>query len=309
MKHKNMNRKFLVLLMVMLIGLGFFGQVNAETVFYRNVSIGATGSPSFFGIGPSEIADDVPFTGSHQISSFRVGYRSSIPVLTTFQFYGIDPDTGLPGHLIAQITRELPAADFATPTITLDTSEQFLFTAEPNLFGKGLSGGWISMQFESTDGTPLPFDLSVQLANGPSTTGLYNITTSRTMTLLDPSGIVPVSYFLELSSSATSGSIIPEVTALKLFPSSVSVGASSTASVNLSAQAPTGGVLVKFSSSKKGIYFSNSEVLVKEGNTSAVTTVFTTKRAGPKGKKKTSTTVISAEANGGIAKASLTITK
>lgn len=309
MKTKQTYIKFLTLLMVKFIGLGYIGLANAETVFYRNISPGAVGSPSYYGIASSEIADDLPFTGSHQVSSFRIGYRSSTPVVANFRFFGVDADTGLPGQFITQITRELPATEFATPTITLDINEQFIFTAEPGLFGKEVTGGWVSMQFESTNGSSLPFDLSAQLAEGPSANGLYNITTGKTMTILDPSGIVPVSFFFEMASVATTGSVIPQVTALKLFPSMVSVGASSTATVNLSAQAPTGGVLVKFITKEKGIYFSSSQVLVKEGNTSAVTTVFTTKRAGPKGKVKQTTAEISAEANGGVAKAILAITK
>ena len=309
MINNDTKTKLITLTMALFMGLGHVSQANSETLFYRNVSPGATSSPSYFGIGPSEIADDAPFTGSHQVSSFRIGYRSSIPLLSTFRFYGVDPDTGLPARLVAEITRGLPAADFATPTITLDTNEQFIFTAEPGLFGNDKSGGWFSVRFESTDGSKLPFDLSVQLADGPSATGMYNITTGKVISILDPSGIIPVSLFLEMSSTATIEQVIPKVSNLKLVPSSVSVGASSTATVTLSSQAPTGGVLVKFSTDKNGIYFSNSEVVVKEGNTSAVTTVFTTKKAGPKGKDTETTASIFAETSDSSASATLTITK
>ena len=48
---------------------------------------------------------------------------------------------------------------------------------------------------------------------------------------------------------------------------------------------------------------------MSEGNTSAVNTVFTTKRAGPKGSEEEATADIFAEANDGRAKATLTITQ
>lgn len=239
-----------------------------------------------------------------------MGYRSSIPLLATFRFYGVDPTTGFPGQLIAQIERPLPASDFAQPTITLDASEQFIFTAEPNLFGKDISGGWVSTQFASADGTSLnSYNVAAQLATGPSKNGLYIISIDRVVTILDASGIIPVSFYLEMNSAESTGVAVPKVTGLKLFPSTIAVGARSNVTASLSSQAPMGGTMVKFSADTNGIYFSYSEVLVKEGHTSAVTTVYATKSGGPKGKNSEATATITAEANGGSAKAILTIIK
>lgn len=301
--------------MALFIGLGVVGTANADTFFYTNTSYGPSGSPSYYSFATSEVGDDVPFTGSHLVSSFRIGYRSSVDLLATFRFYGVDPTTGLPGQLVAQLERPLPAADFANPLISLTPDEQFIYSAEPNLLGQAdISGGWFSMQFVSVDGSPLYSTIAAaQMADGPSKDALYDFGYGKLITLLDTTGIKPVSFLLvisEIESDDTSGSIYPEVSVLRLFPSSVVVGSSSTATVTLSSQAPAGGVSVKVSSDKKGLYFSRDERVVKEGDTSTVVTVLTTKSAGPKGKRQETTATITAEGiNGDKASAILTITK
>lgn len=310
MIYNNTKQKLIILLLTLFIGLSVISPANAETPFYRNLSPGAISSPSYYGFASYEVADDALFTGSHLVSSFRIGYRSSIPLLATFRFYGVDPTTGLPGQLIAQIERPLPASDFAQPTIALDANEQFIFTAEPNLFGKDISGGWVSMQFASADGSNLnTYNVAAQLATGLSKNGLYIITTDSFVTILDASGIVPVSFYLEMNSAESTGVAVPKVTDLKLFSSTIAVGAKTTVTANLSSQAPTGGTMVKFSTDNKGINLSYSEVLVQEGHTSAVTTAYATKSGGPKGKNSEATATITAEANGGSAKTTLTIIK
>lgn len=310
MKYSNTKQKLVILLSTLFISLSVISPASAETPFYRNLLPGAISSPNYYGFASNEVADDTPFTGSHLVSSFRIGYRSSIPLLANFRFYGVNPATGLPGQLIAQIERPLPASDFAQPTITLDASEQFIFTAEPNLFNNDISGGWVSTQFASADGSNLnSYNVAAQLATGPSKNGLYVITTDSFVTILDASGIVPVSFYLEMNSAESTGIAVPKVTDLKLFSSTIAVGASTTVTANLSSQAPMEGTIVKFSTDTNGIYFGYSEVLVKEGHTSALTTVYATKGSGPKGKNNEVTANIIAEANGGSATATLSIIK
>jgi len=314
MKDNHTKAKFITTLAALFIGLGFVGQANAE-VFYSNILRGVQNTVSYFNTKTAEVADDVPFTGSHLVTSFRMGYRSPEPVHATFRFYGVNPSSGLNGQLIAQISRDLPAASFANPTITLDATEQFIFTAEPGLIGRGLSGGWYSIQFESSTGAPLPYGLSAQLGDGASLDGLLVVASGTTFNLLDPSGLIPVSFFLEMSNAAgtvitpPSGSVIPKVADLTLFPSTVTVGTSVNATVTLSSQAPTGGVEVEFSTSSKGIYFSKSKIVVKEGRTKGAVRIFTSKRVFGKRKDKATALIVAKDNAGNSTEATLTITK
>jgi len=74
-----------------------------ESVFYSNIFPSViTTSPVYSTGGTREWADDVPFSASQVVSSFRIGYKSFYetdpPFRATFRFYGVDPATGLPGH-------------------------------------------------------------------------------------------------------------------------------------------------------------------------------------------------------------------
>jgi len=175
----------------------------AETVFYSNIVPSViTLSPVYNTTGMREWADDIPFSGSHVVSSFRFGYRSYFetdpPFKATFRFYGLDPVTGLPGALVAEITRELPAGEHPLVTIQLDPAEQFVFTSEPGLYYSGTSGGWFSVQYEPI-GTPnLPTFLATRHARGTSYGIMYNITDQQHIGTLGTDGFVPSSFYLQL---------------------------------------------------------------------------------------------------------------
>lgn len=315
MKQIKAGIKVMTMFVALLMGFGVIVPVSAQTeeVFYSNIAFGALGSPSFKNFGPYEIADDVPFTGSHLISSFRIGYLSTTePVHATFRFYGVDSNTGKPGQLIAEIVRDLPITENVTlnstvAIIQLDANEQFTFTAESGLNNMSNSGGWYSLQFESLTGGRLPsFGFGMRLAAGTSSAGLYVMATGATVTTLDASGILPSSLYLELRSSESGGVVVPQVSDVTMVPSTVKAGDTATVVVSLSAQAPQGGTLVKLTSSKPGsAYFGKSEILVKAGTNGFQTTVFTSRKVGRKGKK----IKITAEANGGSASDILTLTR
>ena len=82
-----------------------------EAVFYSNARpAGFTTAPLYKNpTSTFEWADDLPFSGSHRVSSFKMGYKSPEPVRATFRFYGVNQETGRPGSLIAEIVRDLPA--------------------------------------------------------------------------------------------------------------------------------------------------------------------------------------------------------
>jgi len=110
-----------------------------ESIFYSNIFPSViTTSPVYSTGGTREWADDVPFSGSHVVSSLRIGYKSFYetdpPFRATFRFYGVDPATGLPGALVAEISRDLPTGEHPLVTIQLDPSEQLVFTSEPGLY-------------------------------------------------------------------------------------------------------------------------------------------------------------------------------
>jgi len=175
----------------------------AESVFYSNIVPSViTVGPVYSTSGTWELADDVPFSGSHVVSSFRFGYKSYFktdpPFKATFRFYGLDPVTGLPGALVAEITRELPAGEHSLLTIQLDPAEQFVFTSEPGLYYSGASGGWFSVQYEPISTPNLPTFLATRHARGPSYGIMYNITDQQHIGTLGTDGFVPSSFYLEL---------------------------------------------------------------------------------------------------------------
>jgi len=314
MKYPGSKLKLVTLFAIIIISLGFNQSVHAESVFYSNIKLGVQNTVSYYNIGPDEIADDVPFTGSHQVSTFRFGYRSSDPVHATFRFYGVDPTTGFPGQLIAQFGRDFPASDFARPIINLDASEQFTFTAEPGLFAQDVSGGWFSVQFESPTGLRLPYNLAVELATGSSQNGFYNVTSGNATNILDASGIIPVSLFLELFGTQIDGGtppsgIVSELTSIELTPSTIAAGTSTVAKVNLSSLAPKGGFPIKLSANNKAVSFSSANISVAEGEISATVTIFVSSKAAPKGKKDTRTITITAEASNSKVSTYLNITR
>ncbi|MFZ5620751.1 MAG: hypothetical protein ACOY5W_07005 [Pseudomonadota bacterium] len=179
-------------LAIMMLGILANGAaVAAETVFYSNTTnpnaLAPTQSLYYPYTSGYELADDMPFIGTQRVSSFKIGYKSPEPVHVTFRFYGVDQDTGLPGALVAQIERDLPAGE-ATPTIVLDDSEKFNFTAEPNLFNQNITGGWFSMRFKSlVDATD---DAQLRLAGYTSQPYFYNLDTGIRAGVVDPNGAI-----------------------------------------------------------------------------------------------------------------------
>ena len=186
------------------------GSLQAEgTVFYSNIFPSViTTSPVYSVGGTIEWADDVPFTGSHVVTGFTIGYKSFYetdpPFKATFRFYGVDQATGLPGALVAEISRELPAGEHPVVTIQLDAEEQFVFNAEPGLYYSGASGGWFSVQYEAIGSDKFPTFLSARHARGTSSPIMYNVTDGQIVSTLDPDGFIPASFYLELFEGGSS---------------------------------------------------------------------------------------------------------
>lgn len=285
--------------------LGFAASaMAAETLFYSNIRpAGFTSSPLYNNTTYHyEWADDVPFTGTHLVSSFKVGYRSSEPVLATFRFYGVDQNTGFPGALIAEIVRDLPAGE-DTPTITLDQAEQFLFTAEPNLYNQNLSGGWFSVHYQSLLDTTS--DAQFRLAGYTSRSGLYNIDKDIVVTILDPSGLIPASMYLQVFSTESTDIPVPQIESITMIPNEIAAGDSGRVFVRLNGQAPEGGVVVKLTSSDPRIVYVKPEVTISAGGDNIATTYSTRKRV-----RRGGTNVeITAEANDSIASATLRVNR
>lgn len=299
--------KFTTRLAALLFGIMAISAAHAqeETTFYTNTYPAVfTLAPVYYTTGTSEWADDIPFTGSHLVSSFVMGYKSPEPVRAIFRFYGVDPVTGKPGQFVAEVSRELPAGE-GTPLIQLTADERFQFTAEPGLNKTTVSGGWFSVKFEPVFSSNLPYGLQLRLATGSSSNTFYNLTTGQTVATLDPDGLLPASFYLELHSAGSVNVAVPQVAEVQLLPSTVSAGASARATVILDSQAPVGGVLVKVASSKPRVaYLPYSEVLIPAGSDRVGFSVSTSSRIG----RKSQDVEISAEASNGRAAAILTVT-
>lgn len=86
-------------LAIMMLGILANSAVLAdETIFYSNTTNPDALSPTrplyYTFTSGYEWADDMPFTGTQRVSSFKIGYKSPEPVHATFRFYGVDPSTG-----------------------------------------------------------------------------------------------------------------------------------------------------------------------------------------------------------------------
>jgi len=279
----------------------------AETLFYSNIKpAGFTSTPLYINSTYTnyayEWADDIPFTGTHLVSSFKVGYRSSEPVLATFRFYGVDQNTGLPGALSAEIMRELPAGE-ATPTIVLDQAEQFLLSAEPNLRDQNLSGGWFSVRYQSIAGTIS--DATFRLAGYTSRSGLYNIDNDTLVTILDPSGLIPTSMYLQVYSVDSTDIPVPQIESITLIPNEITAGDSGRIFVRLDGQAPEGGVVVKLTSSNPKRVFVNPEVTIPAGGDNIATNYSTRKRV----RKGGANVEITVETNNSTSSATLRVNR
>ena len=280
MKHLTAFTTFISLCISLIITHSALAQ---ETLFYSNIKpAGFTSAPLYNNTTYHyEWADDMPFTGSHKVSSFKMGYRSPEPVRAFFRFYGVDQVNGLPDSLLTEIVRELPAGEF-TPTISLDSNEQFWFSAEPNLFNQNLSGGWFSVRFESL------LDSSNQaqfrLAGYTSRSGIYNVDTDTVVSILDPSGLIPASMYLQVNSIQSENVLIPKLQTLTLIPDTVTAGDSGRVFIKLDGQAPEEGVTVKLSSSEPNIVFIKPEVVISAGSDNIITSFNTRKRVPRRGK-------------------------
>jgi hypothetical protein len=293
-------KRFMLLLPLCLMWPG--QPVLAETLFYNNTNPPVfTTSPVYFTPGTSEWADDVPFSGTQQVSSFTFGYKTSQSVIAYFRFYGVDASTGKPGTLFNEIYRVLPAGD-QTQTIQLSSAEQFYFTAERGLNQTTKSGGWFSIRFESVSGGPLPYDLLVRLARGSSSDTLYNVTTGATIVTLDPDGFLPASLYLQMSSGQTVSTAGPQPANLLLTPSTVKAGGVVVGTVTLDSPASVGGVTVTLASSNNSVAKpTQNSIVIPEGETTGVFYITTTTKVGRSGKNVTITTT----ANDGDASAQL----
>ena len=323
--------RFPMLLTVLLMGLVFSPFIKAaETLFYQNVtphpfSYRAT----VLNLGFYEIADDIPFSGSHTVSSFKFKYSASEQVQLIFRFYGVDPATGYPGNLLMEVSREFPAGS-GTPTVQLSAAEQFVFTAEPKLKNTTTTGGWFSITTIPLDGntqrvSPVVFGQ----ANGASSRGFYNLDIGATMTVFDPSGFIPGSFYLQLYEDSGNGSsgtgvttgtttdtatggtmtpdtspeVLPELDDLDLQSSKVYIGSSTRGTVFLNTAAGQPGFIVKLQSSEPDLVIVPDEITVPGGKDSVDFDIFTTDQLN----RDKKTVKITAIANGNEVKAKLKV--
>lgn len=291
------------------LAMAIVGVAHAEeTQFYGNTKVGSIGFPTYYDGGGGEFADDVPFSGTHLVSAFTIGYTTSQPVRAIFRFYGVNQSTGLPGSgPIRQIERELPAGE-NLQTIALSETERFEWTAEPNLYpgqflGVVPTGGWYSVQFAPVGGTGDPGDARFRLATGTSASGFLDVSTGRIITNLDPSGTLPTSMYLQLQDEESSGVDQPALARITVYPATVTAGASASTQVVLLSQAPYEGTGVKLTSSNPKVVDVPSEVVVPAGATNLVFSANTRKR-----NRRTEVVTLTAEANGSRVSTTLTVT-
>lgn len=285
----------------------FCGLVQAaETVFYQNTRLGGISLTAAFLSGDHEIADDAPFTGSHELSSFRFGYSSPEPVRVLFRFYGVDPVDGNPGQFITQLVREFPAGTNVLSTVILTPEERFVLSAEPGLKQSTATGAWFSLQFEPVLSNQLPDGVSMRMAYGDSIAGMYDMTLQRYTQPYDPGGVLPRDLFFEMRTAG--GTVIPsDVQDMELQPASVTAGGTGTAIIRLSAPATAGGVEVNLSSNKPRVAnFTRRVVHVPQGD-DQIRVVVETSPTGVRRRPKTVT--LTAESENNRVSALLTVTR
>ncbi len=247
--------------------------VKAEYVFYENTTSPVfTNSPVYSVSDLTIWADDIPFSGSHLVSSFSFGYIVHGPVQVTFRFHGVDPNTGKPGETLAEIVREFPQGIVPESTVQLSPAEQFPFMAQPGLNKTSQSGGWFSVQFEPLFEFSRYGSMLLRQARGDSQLGMYSISDGYSRYTFDPDGLLPASLYLRIAAVAGDGVVPPRNDAapvleeLKLKPAKVSAGAVVLAEVELGSKAPAGGLVVKIKSNKTEHAFPNrSEVMIPAG--------------------------------------------
>ncbi|MCM3885289.1 hypothetical protein [Frankia sp. R82] len=286
------------------------GQAAEETQFYSNISLGTPTYPTYYAEGDTELADDVPFSGSHLISSFAFGYQSPEPVHATFRFYGVNSATGLPGERVAQIERDFPAVSDATPTVTLSEAEQFWWTAGANLYpgefnGSVPTGGWYSIQFSTADGG-YP-DARFRLATGTSSPKMLNVETGALTAPVDTNGSTPTSMYLQVRDVGSSGEVQPTLIGLTALPTTVKAGNSlgNTAKLLpvLSSGALAGGTTVTLSSNNPQVARVPSQIVIPAGAANLTVNVTTARRVST-----TKTVTFTATANGTSVSTQLTVT-
>ncbi|MCK9878347.1 hypothetical protein MXD59_21675 [Frankia sp. Ag45/Mut15] len=298
---------FVALVLAMSAGVA---QAAEETQFYSNISLGYPTYPTYYAEGDTELADDVPFSGSHLISSFAFGYQSPEPVHATFRFYGVNSATGLPGERVAQIERDFPAVSDATPTVTLSEAEQFWWTAGANLYpgefnGSVPTGGWYSIQFSTADGG-YP-EARFRLAMGTSNPKMLNVETGALTAPVDTNGSTPTSMYLQVRDAGSSGEVQPTLISLTASPATVKAGNSlgNTAKLFpvLSSGALAGGTTVTLSSSNPQVARVPSQVVIPAGGSNLTVNVTTARRVST-----TKTVTFTATANGTSVSTQLTVT-
>lgn len=211
-----------------------------------------------------EIADDTPFTGTQHVASFTFNYMNlaSTPVSATVRFYGVNATTGGVGALVATVQVDnLAPATAQLKTVTLDSSQQFDWTAQPGIYGQqSVTGGFVSFQFTSPQS-------GWYEATGVSANGFYDLTTGQFITFPD----AEASFYLQMSGSTTPVTL----TSFLVSPATVKGGGKAKARVTLSGPAPTGGLVVGVISSNSKVATLPATVTVPAGASSVTVTVTT----------------------------------
>jgi hypothetical protein len=243
-----------------LLALTFASTAHAQ-LFYNNTSY--SGITAAF-TSTDEIADDTPFTGTQHVASFTFQYRNqtSGPIDAIVKFYGVDPNTGGVGALVATVpvTNLAPAVSQLT-TVSLDSSQQFDWTAMPGIYGQqSVTGGFVSIQFTTPSS-------GWYEAGNVSANGFYDVTTGQFISFQESNG----SFYLQMSASTS------PVTLTSVFerPARVKGGVNASARVTLSGPAPAGGLTVSLFSSNTQVARVPVSVTVPVGMTFATVIVRT----------------------------------
>jgi hypothetical protein len=250
-------------LLIGLVQLAVIANARAG-ILYDNTGV-AVGGGAF--LTSDEIADDVTFSGAHTITGFTIEYHADVTVNATFRFYNADAN-GRPGTVVAQFVDTLPAGDNEF-TKTLDATQQFTWTASPNLDGPAstISGGFFSVQFTNTDGSNPGRTAGWHEATGSSPDGFFDVTTGQ---FLSFQGDVSASFFLQINEP--DGASPPALSSLSVTPSTITGGTTAQGTIVLTNIAPAGGSAVTLTSDNRAVSVPRS-VVVPAGQSSITFTV------------------------------------
>jgi len=249
------------------------------------------------------LADDIQFSAAKRVESFAIRYRAEVPVNAVVTFHTVDQVTGGPGAEVASfLVANLPATTGA-PQNSINQSvtlpEAARFTWEPTagiyknsrngVFGSNQTGGFVSVRFERLDGTVYESTTGGQIAAEPAGPRILDNQANGTGSL---SGLwdlrknaynfggldyQPHSMWLQVGMRPVGAPTIatPQSLSFTLSADQVRGGQTLTATIELSAPAPAGGLTVQLASSNRSAIGPSQVVVIPAGATRYTFTLFT----------------------------------